>query len=191
VLGIVHVSESMEVQMRSLPRVGLAAFSIKSRKAGSRMALPVMAVLLVLGIALGSVVSTAESAHAAGCYGSTCNYKDPQAMGCNDPITLTEFTTLQGSSRVELRYSATCGAAWARLTVGPFGYVGYSYVMIAAWYSTTSTSSLAAAATAVAPTGLAPGTQKWSPMYQFSPYWVSACLSDVNWAPSGPCTARR
>jgi Protein of unknown function (DUF2690) len=137
-------------------------------------------------------------ASAASCSGQGCNYLDPEAAGCGPATTLAEFTTHMFLARIELRYSSTCNAAWARITASTWGYAGWDgdYLVIAAWYNTTSTSSLAAASTDVSfeAEPLGSGGVRWSRMFQFSPWWVSACLSPVNYAgPSDPnsCTSRR
>ncbi|MBO9555292.1 DUF2690 domain-containing protein [Cellulomonas sp.] len=71
-------------------------------------------VLVVLTLLAGVVVGSAASpAAAVGCYGATCTGKDPQANGCAaDAVTVEEFTYYY--TRVELRKSAACHAAWTR-----------------------------------------------------------------------------
>ncbi|BBC36048.1 hypothetical protein SGFS_073420 [Streptomyces graminofaciens] len=50
------------------------------------------------------------------CSGKDCDGKDPESMGCiGDLVKTTDFATV-GAARVEVRYSETCGAAWARIT---------------------------------------------------------------------------
>jgi hypothetical protein len=70
---------------------------------------------------------TSSPAYAStGCYGSGCNGKDPQAMGCSaDAFTGASATSPDGRI-VQLRYSPACGAAWGRLQSA---YVG-DYVAV-------------------------------------------------------------
>lgn len=52
----------------------------------------------------------------AGCYGQDCNGKDPQAWGCEGDATTrysAHYPEIFGST-IELRYSVSCGAFWAR-----------------------------------------------------------------------------
>jgi hypothetical protein len=49
------------------------------------------------------------------CHGAACEGRDPMRMICGiDPDTLTTDRTATGA-HVELRYSAKCGASWARI----------------------------------------------------------------------------
>ncbi|MFC9342119.1 DUF2690 domain-containing protein [Streptomyces sp. NPDC057020] len=52
------------------------------------------------------------------CAGPDCTGRDPEAMGCGGPLATTVARAVVGAAQVEVRYSATCGAAWARLTGG-------------------------------------------------------------------------
>ncbi|AGP57150.1 helix-turn-helix domain-containing protein [Streptomyces rapamycinicus] len=49
------------------------------------------------------------------CAGQDCTGQDPQAMGCGTSATTTADVTV-GTAYVEVRYSKTCEAAWARIT---------------------------------------------------------------------------
>ncbi|MFI6449092.1 DUF2690 domain-containing protein [Kitasatospora sp. NPDC050543] len=50
----------------------------------------------------------------AGCYGSSCTDKDPMDMGCNtDAYTVESGRSAKGT--IELRYSPSCKANWARI----------------------------------------------------------------------------
>ncbi|MGP3945530.1 DUF2690 domain-containing protein [Streptomyces sp. 6N106] len=49
------------------------------------------------------------------CAGEDCTGQDPQAMGCGAAATTTADATV-GTAYVEVRYSKTCRAAWARIT---------------------------------------------------------------------------
>ncbi|WP_432168439.1 DUF2690 domain-containing protein [Streptomyces sp. bgisy031] len=50
------------------------------------------------------------------CSGKDCTGKDPEAMGCGGEFARTTDSVLVGQARIEVRYSKTCGAAWARIT---------------------------------------------------------------------------
>ncbi|MGW0560305.1 XRE family transcriptional regulator [Streptomyces sp. NPDC003016] len=50
------------------------------------------------------------------CSGDACTGKDPEAMGCGGGFARTTASATVGTSLVEVRYSKTCGAAWARIT---------------------------------------------------------------------------
>ncbi|MFF5918124.1 DUF2690 domain-containing protein [Streptomyces flavochromogenes] len=52
------------------------------------------------------------------CAGPDCTGQDPEAMGCGGPLATTVARAVVGAAQVEVRYSETCGAAWARLTGG-------------------------------------------------------------------------
>lgn len=56
-----------------------------------------------------------SSAPAPRCRGATCEGKDPMSMKCGThPLTLAAHRTSTGA-QLELRYSAECGAGWARM----------------------------------------------------------------------------
>ncbi|MEV4941090.1 helix-turn-helix domain-containing protein [Streptomyces zaomyceticus] len=50
------------------------------------------------------------------CSGPDCTGQDPEAMGCGGPLATTVAVARVGGARVEVRYSGTCAAAWARIT---------------------------------------------------------------------------
>jgi hypothetical protein len=54
------------------------------------------------------------------CNGKACDGKDPEAMGCGGEYAITSARGTVGTAKIEVRYSKTCGAAWARITgAGP------------------------------------------------------------------------
>ncbi|ARZ68338.1 membrane protein [Streptomyces albireticuli] len=55
------------------------------------------------------------------CAGAGCAGKDPEAMGCGGARATTAGSATVGSSYVEVRYSAVCGAAWGRITRAAVG----------------------------------------------------------------------
>jgi len=50
------------------------------------------------------------------CSGKDCTGKDPENMGCGGTLAKTANSVTVGTTLVEVRYSKTCGAAWARIT---------------------------------------------------------------------------
>ncbi|MYX16027.1 DUF2690 domain-containing protein [Streptomyces sp. SID8374] len=50
------------------------------------------------------------------CQGADCAGQNPDEMGCGGDHARTVSTAQVGGSRVEVRYSEVCSAAWARLT---------------------------------------------------------------------------
>ncbi|MFI9581067.1 XRE family transcriptional regulator [Streptomyces sp. NPDC052236] len=55
------------------------------------------------------------------CGGAACTGKDPEAMGCGGEFAETVSRTYVGMALLELRYSKTCQAAWARVTLAAPG----------------------------------------------------------------------
>lgn len=76
--------------------------------------------LIMLASALvlvaGAVVVDEPAAMAAGCGYTGCSGKDPKAQGCAGSGK-TLRTMWAGTIRIDLRYSMTCHAAWARWTL--------------------------------------------------------------------------
>jgi len=85
--------------------------------------------LVVAGMLIQPISASAKTIIKPGCYGTSCNGKDPQAMGCaTDARTIAN--RVGNGVRVELRYSKRCDARWARST-NITGYPGlwiYAYV---------------------------------------------------------------
>ncbi|MFM9369439.1 XRE family transcriptional regulator [Streptomyces sp. Da 82-17] len=50
------------------------------------------------------------------CVGADCTGEDPERMACSGELALTSTSVTVGTALVEVRYSETCGAAWARIT---------------------------------------------------------------------------
>src|SRR5579859_4636565 len=145
----------------------------------------VLTAVLGLLVATAVVVSPATTRHAAAyvgpgsaCYGSGCNGKDPNAMGCShDARNLDEFT-YRGSQgpRVVLRYSPGCGAMWARL-YNPFGSeFGYNWMVLYAWTAPSGGSMIVSV-----PTWAGGATNAWTNMWTAA-NWDQACLSNT-WGP--------
>jgi hypothetical protein len=55
------------------------------------------------------------------CSGAGCTGKDPENMGCGGELAKTTTSVTVGTTLVEVRYSETCGAAWARITQAALG----------------------------------------------------------------------
>ncbi|MER5645085.1 DUF2690 domain-containing protein [Streptosporangium sp. NPDC002524] len=92
------------------------------------------AIVLAMVIALLSALAPAASAKTTGllCRGTQCNGVDPQTSGCgNDARTLETVEDTGGWVILELRYSPTCYAVWARVNnfrgvSGVAKIIGYS-----------------------------------------------------------------
>lgn len=56
-----------------------------------------------------------------GCGGAGCTGKDPEDMGCGGEHARTISSATVGGAFIEVRYSKTCSAAWARITKGGAG----------------------------------------------------------------------
>jgi hypothetical protein len=73
--------------------------------------------MAALTLVLVSVLSTPAHAQAkTGCTGMSCRGRDPQAMGCSRDARTLATAYAHRNFRVELRYSPTCNARWARTT---------------------------------------------------------------------------
>ena len=71
--------------------------------------------LVVAGMLTQPITVSAKTTK-PGCYGASCNGRDPQSMGCAaDARTLS--TKTGAGVRVELRYSNRCHARWARTSL--------------------------------------------------------------------------
>ncbi|OKJ14012.1 DUF2690 domain-containing protein [Kitasatospora sp. CB01950] len=90
----------------------------------------IAAVAGVLALAAGAL-TIAPSAHATettattltgGCWSTGCDGKDPSTNCQGDAVTVGSFSLPQGSGYrvVEMRYSPSCEASWARLSNGSY-----------------------------------------------------------------------
>ncbi|MFF0761902.1 DUF2690 domain-containing protein [Streptomyces sp. NPDC003737] len=75
------------------------------------------------------------------CAGVGCTGKDPENMGCGGTLAKTSTSVTVGTTLVEVRYSKTCGAAWARVTRAAQG----DTVTVSAAGAARQTGSVAAA----------------------------------------------
>ncbi|MFI6690351.1 XRE family transcriptional regulator [Streptomyces sp. NPDC050433] len=55
------------------------------------------------------------------CVDDDCTGEDPELMGCGGEFAETVTTATVGTAVVEVRYSETCGVAWARITMAAPG----------------------------------------------------------------------
>ncbi|MER8072720.1 XRE family transcriptional regulator [Streptomyces sp. NPDC094034] len=55
------------------------------------------------------------------CGGDACTGKDPEEMGCGGEFVETVSSATVGTALIEVRYSKTCSAAWARITQAAMG----------------------------------------------------------------------
>jgi hypothetical protein len=83
----------------------------------------VLAIVLLMSLLGLATLTLAAPAKAAGCFAMSCNGLDPNATGCaSDARTLDDVS--YATMRVELRYSDTCNAAWARVSPTANAYGG-------------------------------------------------------------------
>ncbi|MEI5102088.1 DUF2690 domain-containing protein [Streptomyces sp. PmtG] len=69
------------------------------------------------GPSVAPTTSTADLPAGVECSGAQCTGKDPENMGCGGEFARTTARVTVGTKTlVEVRYSKTCGAAWARIT---------------------------------------------------------------------------
>ncbi|MFD9884843.1 DUF2690 domain-containing protein [Streptomyces alboflavus] len=70
------------------------------------------------GPSTAPTTSTADLPAGVECSGADCTGKDPENMGCGGEFarTTSRVTVVGTKTLVEVRYSKTCGAAWARIT---------------------------------------------------------------------------
>ncbi|MGW2863243.1 DUF2690 domain-containing protein [Streptomyces sp. SDr-06] len=71
------------------------------------------ALLATTALLGGGVVAAAPASAATSCYGSSCNGLDPNKTTCANDAKTVEVGN--GSGNIQLRYSPSCRAAWARL----------------------------------------------------------------------------
>ncbi|MFD7615201.1 XRE family transcriptional regulator [Streptomyces sp. NPDC059828] len=65
--------------------------------------------------------STPELPAGVKCTGADCTGQDPESMGCGGQLATTSARVTVGTAVVEVRYSETCAAAWARITKAAAG----------------------------------------------------------------------
>ncbi|MFJ9738341.1 DUF2690 domain-containing protein [Streptomyces sp. NPDC101166] len=71
--------------------------------------------VLMMAGAGTAVAAPASAAPTASCYGSSCEGKDPDTY-CSDDAKSPVAGVWLGQAFVELRYSPSCRAAWARIS---------------------------------------------------------------------------
>lgn len=126
------------------------------------------------------------AAAAAKCYNITCKGKNPRTEGCESGTkTIEEFT--RSYYRVELRYSANCFAAWARISTAsgtPGDACNAAFGQIRGYDSADKRKGVYGVQ------AICPGST-YTRMWPFGDY-VRACLS-YDWFTGDPdsCTRRR
>jgi hypothetical protein len=84
-----------------------------------KLGLLAVAVLIAAGGVTVNAAVRPHTAMAEGCYEESCTGQDPSQMGCTSsaftPWSISPFP----NSRLDLRYSAMCEAAWARISGAP------------------------------------------------------------------------
>ncbi|MDB1087085.1 DUF2690 domain-containing protein [Streptomyces sp. ACA25] len=96
---------------------------------GQRWAWPAAAVLVVGAVllavsALSGAGAPGDDTAVTGCRGAECTGKDPESQGCT--TAGSEFSTVTqhafpAGARMEIRYSADCGASWTRVWLARIG----------------------------------------------------------------------
>jgi hypothetical protein len=86
-----------------------------ARLRGARMIRTTALASLLAAIAMMAVPGTAHADPPPPCYGSSCNGKDPQALGCAGSFayTVASFNIDRGAVTIALRYSDWCHSNWA------------------------------------------------------------------------------
>ncbi|WBB63639.1 DUF2690 domain-containing protein [Streptomyces sp. WMMC500] len=69
----------------------------------------------------GAPSASEELPEGVECRGADCTGKDPDEMGCGGDFARTTTETTIGTMVLEIRYSAPCRAAWARITAAQPG----------------------------------------------------------------------
>ncbi|MBP0461079.1 DUF2690 domain-containing protein [Streptomyces montanisoli] len=156
-----------------------------SGRSGGKAAAPAPAPTATDPAATASPSPSASASASAGpslpggvrCAPGACAGEDPEATGCAGGNASTLAAARVGGAYVEVRYSATCRAAWARVTGAPSG---------ATLRITPGGSPVAAGAEADAGAGV--GT--YTPMVAAAdPHGLRACLTPAH-GPRGCASAR-
>lgn len=145
------------------------------------MRVKVTSILVGLVASAAILFASAPAAHAAGCFGHGCDGQDPQQMGCSaDAITWPDEFTF-GDTRIELRYSANCYAAWTRSTGG---WHCCDFAHIRGWDSSFG-------GTLIKDYWAQLNGTNWTSMVSFT-YWVQSCVGNDAFgsAYDGQCTGR-
>ena len=122
-----------------------------------------------------ALIPLAGTSYAAGCYATSCDNLGPVSQGCDgDAVTKTSATARNNSSlKVELRWSPTCQAAWARVSDPEGGQWWDRYGSIEKWsgYGTGFQRSLSVKFPN-------PGTD-WTNMLGSSTAYYRVCVRDT------------
>ncbi|GAB2575061.1 hypothetical protein GCM10027168_04980 [Streptomyces capparidis] len=123
-----------------------------------------------------SLVPLSGTSYAASCYGTSCDNKGPQATSCADDAR-TVKTVNNGDHKVELRWSNTCMAGWARGTDIATGSEWYERFAHIEQRASPSTSSPVRKSLSVV---IPKDGSDWTNMLGGGSYYYRVCLSDVN-----------
>jgi hypothetical protein len=96
-----------------------------------RLGVLATAAVLALGLLTVGTVAQARPALAAACVGSSCDRVDPFTSGCvNDSIVLDQVSDVDqnGNHVVQLMWSRSCNAGWARSTGSYSGRINVAIV---------------------------------------------------------------
>jgi hypothetical protein len=152
------------------------------RSSPARMAVLVLGVVAIMLVA---PLVGARPAAAASCSANSCSHLDPQTNGCSADAYDLEAFNPEGAYTVELRYSPTCRAAWARITDAATGYPQWKYLKLQVWDAHTGGHLLWTETRYVEQT--VSGLDYWTAMGSFN-YWVQACVKNAS--DYGHCSVR-
>lgn len=134
------------------------------------------AALVVLAVGLPVSFAASPATAAGSCYRLSCDYKDPQSTGCSaDAYNLAEVTHHHtwGSIRIEVRYSPSCQAAWARATQAGDSGQYWAGGNLEWQNSTTGTTNLYS---------VYERKVRWSSMFSYYDYTLRACYNGAGFA---------
>lgn len=135
-----------------------------------------LVVVLAPVFVLIAMFAFVPQAQAAGCYGSSCEGKDPQDQGCSaDAKNLTEITGPYG--RYQMRYSPTCDAVWTRIVrdSGSGPSLG-AWLMISSFTCSSGTTSCWKRSYQW-PVPIRAGATGWTDMMYFRGQWLRSCYN--------------
>ncbi|WP_210585453.1 DUF2690 domain-containing protein [Streptomyces sp. GESEQ-35] len=131
-------------------------------------------VSVVVTAAMAAVlIPLAGTSYAASCSGTGCDNKGPVTYGC-DGDAVTKKTVSDGIRKAELRWSASCQAAWVR---GSDPTPGNDFWPHYAWIEKHSTASGQPLVKALYVT-IPDGGSDWSNMLGGSNYYYRVCHED-------------
>lgn len=127
--------------------------------------------LAAVVVSMALVFAAATPASAATCRGGSCTGKDPQSTGCSADGTTVVETGNERPFRVQLRFSETCRAAWAR---GSYA----TSLTISVERRAVGSSTVNTRYTWVSPPASAGGRDYTNMISWIAPYEYRACAND-------------